>query len=43
VAELIALIGKSTAAFAAVLRSALPRLAQSPPVPAGTMYRFEQR
>jgi purine nucleoside phosphorylase len=42
VSRLIELMGKSTAAFAAVLRGALPRLEQLPPVPAGTVYRFEQ-
>lgn len=40
VAELIALMGRSSAAFAGVLAGALPRLAAA--APAGTMYRFEQ-
>ena len=42
VAELIALMGRSGAAFAAVLAAALPRLASTPGPAAGTMYRFEQ-
>jgi 5'-methylthioadenosine phosphorylase len=42
VAELIALMSRSGAAFAAVLSGALPRLASGPPAPSGTMYRFEQ-
>jgi purine nucleoside phosphorylase len=42
VGELISLMGESTAVFAAVLAEALPRLAATPPVPAGTVYRFEQ-
>jgi purine nucleoside phosphorylase len=42
VAELIALMGKSSSAFGAVLAAALPRLASAPPAVAGTMYRFEQ-
>jgi purine nucleoside phosphorylase len=41
VAKLIELMGRSTSVFADVLRGALPRLAASPPKPAGTMYRFE--
>jgi 5'-methylthioadenosine phosphorylase len=42
VAELIALMGKSSSAFASVLAGALPTLASAPPAAAGTMYRFEQ-
>jgi purine nucleoside phosphorylase len=42
VAELIALMGRSPSAFAAVLAEALPRVIDSPPAPAGTVYRFEQ-
>ena len=42
VEQLIALIGCSSAAFADVLRAALPRLERDPPAPAGTVYRFEQ-
>jgi purine nucleoside phosphorylase len=42
VATLIELMGRSTQVFADVLRSALPRLQQEPPAPAGTVYRFEQ-
>lgn len=42
VAELIALMGRSSAAFAAVLTGALPRLAAAQAAAAGTMYRFEQ-
>jgi purine nucleoside phosphorylase len=42
VATLIELMGRSTAIFADVLRSALPALTGSPPSPAGTLYRFEQ-
>ncbi|HEY2159758.1 MAG TPA: MTAP family purine nucleoside phosphorylase [Solirubrobacteraceae bacterium] len=40
--ELIALMGKSTSIFADVIRGALPRLAQSPPSAAGTVYRFDE-
>ncbi len=36
------MMGRSTAAFADVLRGALPRLEREPPAPAGTVYRFEQ-
>jgi purine nucleoside phosphorylase len=45
VAELIELMGRSTTIFAGVLRSALPALPaleHSPPLPAGTVYRFGQ-
>jgi purine nucleoside phosphorylase len=42
VATLIALMGSSPAIFADVVRGALSALAQTPPVAAGTMYRFEQ-
>jgi purine nucleoside phosphorylase len=42
VSTLIVLIGRSTAIFADVLRGALPALARSQPVAAGTMFRFEQ-
>jgi purine nucleoside phosphorylase len=42
VEELIELMGRSSAIFADVLRGALPRLAERPPEPAGTVYRFEQ-
>ena len=42
VARLIELMGRSTAIFARVLSVALPRLAETPPRPAGTVYRFEQ-
>jgi purine nucleoside phosphorylase len=38
--ELVALMGRSTGAFAAVLRAALPRVAADPPRPAGVVYRF---
>lgn len=41
VATLIELMGASSAAFAATLKGALPRLAASAPRPAGTMYRFQ--
>jgi purine nucleoside phosphorylase len=41
VAKLIELMGRSTAAFGAVLREALPALAAGRPEPAGTIYRFE--
>ncbi len=40
VAELIELMGRSPAAFGAVLSGTLPRLASEPPSPAGTVYRF---
>jgi 5'-methylthioadenosine phosphorylase len=42
VPTLIELMGRSTAIFADVLHVALPRLTDSPPSPAGTVYRFEQ-
>jgi hypothetical protein len=42
VATLIELMGRSTTIFAKVLRGALPALTDSPPSPAGTVYRFEQ-
>jgi purine nucleoside phosphorylase len=42
VAELIALMGRSASAFAAVLAEALPRLDSRPARAAGTVYRFEQ-
>ena len=42
VAELIALMGKSTAIFAAVLAESVPGLAGRPPGTASTVYRFEQ-
>jgi purine nucleoside phosphorylase len=42
VATLIELMGRSSGIFADVLAAALPLLASQPPVPAGTMYRFEQ-
>ena len=42
VAELIALMGKSTAIFAAVLAEAVPRLAGEAPRTASTVYRFER-
>jgi purine nucleoside phosphorylase len=42
VAELIRLMGESTATFAAVLAAALPRLEGAQLAPAGTVYRFEQ-
>ena len=41
VVQLIELMGKSTAAFADVLRGALPELERVPPRAAGTVYRFE--
>jgi purine nucleoside phosphorylase len=41
VSTLIELMGRSTAAFADVLRGALPALTGTPPSPAGTVYRFE--
>jgi purine nucleoside phosphorylase len=41
VEELIRLMGRSTDAFAALLRAALPRIAEAPPGPAGVVYRFE--
>jgi purine nucleoside phosphorylase len=43
VATLVELMGRSSGVFAAVLRRTLRRLADRPPQPAGTMYRFEQR
>jgi purine nucleoside phosphorylase len=42
VAELIELMGRSSAIFADVLRGALALVAESPPHAAGTVYRFEQ-
>ncbi|HUO74458.1 MAG TPA: MTAP family purine nucleoside phosphorylase [Solirubrobacteraceae bacterium] len=42
VAQLIELMGSSSSIFADVLRGALATLASTPPVPAGTVYRFEQ-
>jgi 5'-methylthioadenosine phosphorylase len=42
VTELIGLMGRSPSTFAAVLAEALPRVADSRPAPAGTVYRFEQ-
>jgi 5'-methylthioadenosine phosphorylase len=42
VPKLIELMGRSPRIFADVLRGALPGLAQEPPAPAGTVYRFEQ-
>jgi purine nucleoside phosphorylase len=42
VAELIALMGRSPGAFGAVLAEALPRVRDSRPAPAGTVYRFER-
>jgi purine nucleoside phosphorylase len=42
VATLIELMGRSGAAFAAVLAGALPALAARHPAAAGTVYRFEQ-
>jgi hypothetical protein len=41
VAKLIELMGRSPATFADVLRSALTRLQDAPPTPAGTVYRFD--
>ena len=43
VTKLIDLMGASTAIFAAVLREALPMIAESTPQAAGTVYRLEQR
>jgi purine nucleoside phosphorylase len=42
VAKLIELMGSSSQVFAHVLRRAIPLLADRPPTPAGTVYRFEQ-
>jgi 5'-methylthioadenosine phosphorylase len=42
VAELVRLMGRSTAAFAAVLHGALPRLEAHPPEPPGEVYRFHR-
>jgi purine nucleoside phosphorylase len=42
VARLIELMGASTPIFADVLRRAVGMLESNPPVPAGTVYRFEQ-
>jgi hypothetical protein len=35
-------MGRSSGVFADVLRGALPAVMQTPPAPAGTVYRFEQ-
>lgn len=43
VEELVRLMGESTAAFAALLGAAIPRLAAGDARPAGTVYRFEDR
>ncbi|HTX46217.1 MAG TPA: MTAP family purine nucleoside phosphorylase [Solirubrobacteraceae bacterium] len=43
VATLIELMGKSSSVFTDVLAAALPELAASPPVAAGTVYGFGQR
>src|SRR5437588_3288456 len=43
VAELIELMGTSTAIFGDVLQAALPQLERATPTPAGTVYRFEQQ
>jgi purine nucleoside phosphorylase len=42
VETLLELMGRSSAAFADMLRGALPRLAEHPPSAAGTVYRFGQ-
>jgi purine nucleoside phosphorylase len=42
VAKLIELMGSSSAVFADVLRGAVRTLAEVPPVPAGTVYRFQR-
>jgi purine nucleoside phosphorylase len=42
VTELIGLMGRSPSAFGAVLAEALPRVADSSPAPAGTVYRLHQ-
>jgi purine nucleoside phosphorylase len=42
VATLIELMGRSTDVFADLLRGALPRLGATPPIAAGTVYRFER-
>jgi purine nucleoside phosphorylase len=42
VATLIELMGRSSSVFADVLGRALPRLHATPPMAAGTVYRFEQ-
>jgi purine nucleoside phosphorylase len=42
VATLIELIGASSTTFGEVLRAALPELDRTPPVPAGTFYRFAE-
>jgi 5'-methylthioadenosine phosphorylase len=39
--ELLRLIGASTDVFAQVLALALPKLAERPPAPPGTLYRFD--
>jgi purine nucleoside phosphorylase len=41
VSTLIELMGRSTSIFDDVLRAALPIVAEQPPTPAGTVYRFE--
>ena len=41
VSELIQLMGRSSDAFAEVLRRALPSIAADPPPPVGTVYRLE--
>ncbi len=43
VAKLIELMGQSSTVFADVVRGALAALTTSPPSPAGTVYRLEQR
>ncbi len=42
VETLLELMGRSSAAFADMLRGALPSLVKHPPSPAGTVYRFGQ-
>ncbi len=42
VETLLELMGRSGAAFADMLRTALPRLVEDPPSPTGTVYRFGQ-
>jgi purine nucleoside phosphorylase len=42
VSQLLELMGRSGAVFADVLRGALSRIDREQPVPAGTVYRFEQ-
>ena len=43
VSTLIDLIGRSSEVFASVLTAAMPLIAESQPVAAGTVYRFEDR